>query len=116
MSQATQGKLKEPAVLEKQVRRMLQDRRSSELVNNFAGQWLYLRNLQSVNPAMEEFPDYDENLRQAFRRETEMLFAASFREPNVIDLLTRITRSSTSAAHYDCGRYGSQFRRVSLSR
>ena len=55
---ATQGKLKDPLVLEKQVRRMLKDHRSKELVNNFAGQWLYLRNLQSVIPAMDEFPGF----------------------------------------------------------
>ena len=63
---ATQGKLKDSAVLEQQVRRMLADPRSKELVSNFAGQWLYLRNLQSFVPAMEEFPDFDDNLRQAY--------------------------------------------------
>ena len=53
---ASQGKLKDPAVLAAQVRRMLLDSRSSQLVNNFAGQWLYLRNLQSITPAIEDFP------------------------------------------------------------
>ena len=97
---------------------MLKDRRSKELVNNFAGQWLYLRNLQSVIPAMEEFPDYDDNLRQAFRRETELLFDSIVREDrNVVDLLTAdyTFLNERLAKHYGIpGVYGSQFRRVSL--
>ncbi|HET9132542.1 MAG TPA: DUF1592 domain-containing protein, partial [Terriglobia bacterium] len=68
------GKLSQPAVLEAEVRRMLSDPRSSALVDNFAGQWLRIRNLGVVSPNSDLFPDFDDNLRQAFRRETEMLF------------------------------------------
>jgi len=118
MALATQGKLKDPLVLEKQVRRLLKDHRSKELVTNFAGQWLYLRNLQSVIPAMDEFPDYDDNLRQAFRDETELLFDSIVREDrNVVDLLTAdyTFLNERLAKHYGvAGVYGSQFRRVSL--
>src|SRR6185295_2377667 len=71
---AEQGKLKDPAVLEKQVRRMLKDPRSQSLATNFAGQWLYLRKLKSAGPDQQVYPDFDDNLRQAFQRETEMFF------------------------------------------
>src|SRR5262249_36643168 len=77
---AVQGKLRTPAVLEKQVRRMLADERSRALVNNFAEQWLYLRNLSSANPDMRIFPGFDDNLRQAFREETELFFESIMRE------------------------------------
>ena len=59
-------------MLEQQVRRMLADPRADSLVTNFAGQWLYLRNLRGVAPDLEAFPNFDDNLRQAFRRETEL--------------------------------------------
>jgi len=115
---ATQGKLKDSAVLEQQVRRMLADPRSKELVSNFAGQWLYLRNLQSLVPAMEEFPDFDDNLRQAMRRETELFFDSIVREDrNVLDLLTADYTfvNERLAKHYGIADiYGSQFRRVTL--
>ncbi len=115
---ATQGKLKDPAVLETQVRRMLADPRSSELVSNFAGQWLYLRNLQSISPALEEFPAFDDNLRQAFRRETDLFFESIVREDHsVLDLLTADYTfvNDRLAQHYDIPNvYGSQFRRVTL--
>jgi mono/diheme cytochrome c family protein len=118
LSQAIQGKLRDPGVLEKQVRRMLADSRSRQLVSNFAGQWLYLRNLQSLIPAMEEFPDFDDNLRQALHRETELLFESIVREDrNVIDLLRADYTfvNERLAKHYGIGNvYGSQFRRVSL--
>ena len=69
--------------------RMLADPRSSALVENFAGQWLFLRNLQSARPDVEEFPDFDDNLRQAMRRETELLFEHIMREDrSVAELLT----------------------------
>ena len=71
---AIQGKLRDPAVLEQQVRRMMADSRSQSLVNNFAGQWLYLRNLAAAVPDARLFPDFDDNLRQALRRETELFF------------------------------------------
>ncbi|HXJ40416.1 MAG TPA: DUF1592 domain-containing protein, partial [Bryobacteraceae bacterium] len=85
---ASQGSLHNPAVLEKQVRRMLADRRSEALVTNFADQWLYLRNLESAHPDPRLFPDFDDNLRQAMREETELFFASVMREDrNVLDLL-----------------------------
>ena len=64
---AAQGKLHDPAVLEHQVRRMLADPRADSLVSNFADQWLYLRNLRGVAPDLETFPNFDDNLRQAFK-------------------------------------------------
>jgi hypothetical protein len=71
---AIDGKLREPAVLEKQARRMLADPKARALVTNFANQWLYLRDLKNANPDVTVFPDFDDNLRQGFQRETEMLF------------------------------------------
>jgi hypothetical protein len=118
MQLAGQGKLKDPVVLEQQVRRMLADPRSKELINNFAGQWLYLRNLQSAVPSLDDFPDFDDNLRQAFRQETEMLFESVVREDrNVIDLLNAnyTFLNERLAKHYGIQNiYGSRFRRVSL--
>ena len=85
---ASQGKLRAPGALEKQVRRMLADSRSKEFVRNFAGQWLQLRNLQSAIRVDELFPNFDDNLRQAFRTETEMFFESIVQEDrNVVDLL-----------------------------
>ena len=85
---AIAGKLKEPAVLEKQVRRMLADSRSETLVKNFADQWLYLRNLDNIIPDARLFPDFDDNLRQAMRRETELFFESIMREDQCLDLLS----------------------------
>ena len=63
-------------------------------MTNFAGQWLHLRNLESITPDLRLFPDFDDNLRQAFRRETELLFESVLREDrSVLDLLKRTTRS-----------------------
>src|SRR5262245_10939327 len=119
LRQASQGKLKDPSVLAAQVRRMLLDSRSSQLVSNFAGQWLYLRNLQSITPAIEEFPGFDDNLRQAFRRETELFFESIIREDHsVLDLLTANYTyvDERLAKHYDIPNvYGSQFRRVTFA-
>ncbi len=85
---AIAGKLHEPAVLERQVRRMLADARSRALVDNFASQWLHLRNLAAITPDMRLFPDFDDNLRQAFRQETELFFESVLREDrSVLDLL-----------------------------
>jgi hypothetical protein len=115
---ATRGELHKPKVLEKQVRRMLADERSRNLASNFAGQWLYLRNLESVTPDLRLFPDFDDNLRQAFRRETEMLFESIVREDrNVIDLLNADYTfvNERLARHYGMPNiYGSHFRRVTL--
>src|SRR5690606_32618781 len=77
---ATAGKLRTQGVLDAQIERMLDDPRSYALVSNFAGQWLQLRNLQSASPVADLFPDFDDNLRQAFRIETEMLFDSVMRE------------------------------------
>jgi Protein of unknown function (DUF1592)/Protein of unknown function (DUF1588)/Protein of unknown function (DUF1585)/Protein of unknown function (DUF1595)/Protein of unknown function (DUF1587) len=117
---ASRGRLKDPAELERQVRRMLADRRSQTLVNNFAAQWLYLRNLESARPDSRLFPDFDDNLRQAFRRETEMLFESVVREDrNVLDLLRADYTfvNQRLAKHYGIPNvYGSHFRRVELGK
>jgi len=113
---AIQGKLKSPAVREQQVRRMLADPRSNALVNNFAEQWLYLRNLASITPDMRLFPDFDDNLRRAFRKETELFFESILREDrSVLDLLgaNYTFVNERLAKHYGIPNiYGSQFRRV----
>jgi hypothetical protein len=115
---AIQGKLKSPAVLEQQVRRMLADSRSRALVDNFAEQWLYLRNLASSNPDMRTFPDFDDNLRQAFRQETEMFFESIMREDrSILDLLKANYTfvNERLAKHYGIPNvYGSRFRRVTF--
>ena len=86
---AEQGKLKDPAVLDREVRRMLADPKAEALVNNFAEQWLFLRNVQSVSPDEATFPNFDDNLRQSFRRETELFFESIVKEDrDVMDLLT----------------------------
>src|SRR5262249_5472975 len=85
---AIQGRLHDPPALERQVRRMLADPRAQSLESNFAGQWLYLRNLAAVGPDGRQFPDFDDNLRQAFRRETELFFESIVKEDrSVVDLL-----------------------------
>jgi mono/diheme cytochrome c family protein len=116
---ASEGRLKDPAVLERQVRRMLSDRRSEALVANFAGQWLQLRNVRNVLPNSDVFPDFDDNLRQAFRRETELLFASVIHEDrNVVDLLTADYTfvNERLARHYGIPNiYGSHFRRVAVT-
>jgi len=115
---AVGGKLKQPAVLEQQARRMLADPRSQALVTNFAGQWLYLRNLAAVNPDPRMFPDFDDNLRQAFRQETELFFGSIVKEDrNVLDLLrAKYTFANERLArHYGIPNvYGSRFRRVTF--
>ena len=87
---AIAGRLKQPAVLERQVRRMLADRRSSALVTNFAAQWLYLRDIEAKLPDEVLFQDFDETLRAAMERETELFVDSVFRENrSVLDLLDR---------------------------
>ncbi len=97
---------------------MLADPRSDALVSNFAAQWLHLRNLESMTPDMRLFPDFDDNLRQAFRRETELFFDSILREDrSVLDLLrTNYTFvNERLAKHYGIPHvYGSRFRRVTL--
>ncbi|MCY4507428.1 MAG: DUF1592 domain-containing protein, partial [Acidobacteria bacterium] len=114
----SRGALRDPAELERQVRRMLADPRSASLVENFAQQWLYLRNLATTAPAQAVFPDWDNELREAFTRETELLFESVMREDrNVVDLLTAdyAFLNERLAKHYDIpGIYGSHYRRVQL--
>lgn len=116
---AVAGKLHEPAVLETQVRRMLADARSRALVSNFASQWLHLRNLDSITPDMRLFPDFDDNLRQAFRQETELFFDSILREDrSVLELLSANYTfvNERLAKHYGIPHvYGSRFRRVAPS-
>jgi len=116
---AIDGKLNRPAVLESEVRRMLADPKSSALVENFAGQWLRLRNVRNVSPNSDLFPDFDDNLRQAFRRETELLFDNIMRQDrNVLELMTANYTfvNERLARHYGIpGIYGSQFRRVPVT-
>ena len=91
---ATEGKLKDRNVLRGQVRRMLADRRSEALAQNFAGQWLHLHNLRDVQPDVFTYPDFDDNLLQSMRRETELFFDSMVREDrNVLDLLRPTTPS-----------------------
>jgi hypothetical protein len=116
---AAKNQLSQPAALEKQVRRMLADPRSDAMVSNFSGQWLHLRNLKTIAPNHDEFPDFDDTLREAFQREAEMFFASIMREDrNVIDLLTANYTfvNERLAKHYRVPYiYGSQFRRVTLT-
>jgi len=115
---ASEGKLKNPDVFERQVRRMLADPKSQALVSNFAGQWLQLRNLRNVQPNSDLFPDFDDNLRQSFSRETELLFESIVQEDrSVVDLLTADYTfvNERLARHYGIPDiYGSRFRRVSI--
>jgi hypothetical protein len=115
---AAQNRLHEPATLEKQVRRMLKDPRSEALAVNFAGQWLNLRGMQSVGPLPMLYPDFDDPLRQAMRREVELLFNDIVKDDkNVVDLLTADYTyvNERLAKHYGIPDVtGSQFRRVML--
>ncbi len=115
---ASRGRLKDPAVLEQQIRRMLGDERARALGSNFAGQWLYLRNLKSLRPDEDVFPDFDDNLRQSLQRETEMLFEnVVLEDRSVLELLTAnyTFLNERLARHYGIpGVYGDQFRRVAI--
>jgi hypothetical protein len=116
---AIAGRLSQPEVFERQVRRMLADRRADALVTNFASQWLYLRNLAAVSPDARQFTDFDDNLRQAFGRETELFVQSIMREDrNVLDLLRADYTfvNERLAKHYGIPNvYGSRFRRVALA-
>jgi hypothetical protein len=116
---AGEGKLGNPAVFDRQVHRMLADPKSQALVDNFAGQWLQLRNLRNVQPNTDLFPDFDDNLRQSFRRETELLFESMVQEDrSVLDLLTADYTfvNERLARHYGIPDiYGSRFRRVAVT-
>ena len=116
LAAAERGELRRPAELERQARRMLADPRSRSLVDNFAGQWLHLRNLDSVTPDGRLFPDFDDNLRRSFRRETELLFEDVLRaDRSVLDLLRpgHAWLDERLAKHYGVPHvYGTRFRRV----
>ncbi len=115
---AARGELANPAELEQQARRMLADPRALNLVSNFASQWLHLRNLESLTPDKRIFPDFDDNLRQAFRRETELFVESILREDrSVLDLLrAKYTFvNERLAKHYGIPHvYGSRFRRITF--
>jgi hypothetical protein len=120
ISLATSGRLHEPNVLAAQVKRMLADDRADSLTTNFAAQWLYLRNLESITPDLRLFPDFDDNLRHAMRGETETLFRTIVQQNDrVLRLIdTDVTYlNERLAVHYGIsGVFGSHFRPVRLRR
>ena len=115
---AIAGKLSDPPVMETQVRRMLSDPRSRTLVTNFATQWLHLRNLRAVTPDENRYPEWDDNLREALRRETELLLRSQLvRDRSVTELLDAgyTFVNERLARHYGIPHvYGTRFRRVDL--
>ena len=115
---AAAGKLRDPAVVEQQVKRMLADPKSADLIENFTGQWLSVRALKTVDPAVNLFPDFDDNLRNAFQREIELFFDSIVHEDrSILDLLTADYTfvNERLAKHYGIENiYGPQFRRVTL--
>ena len=119
LAAAEERQLGDPDVYARQVRRMLADPRAEALVDNFAGQWLFLRNLKSARPDVATFPNFDENLRRALRTETELFFASIVKEDrSVTDLLDAdyTFLNERLARHYAIpGIYGSHFRRVRLA-
>jgi hypothetical protein len=116
---AEQGRLRQPPVLQAQVERMLKDAKSRALVDSFAAQWLRLRNLRSHSPIARDFPDFDNELRDAFRVETELFFQSIVREDrSVVDLLNADYTyvNERLARHYGIPNvYGSHFRRVAVT-
>jgi hypothetical protein len=117
---AASGKLRQPGVLNAELKRMIADPRADALVSNFAGQWLQLRNLEAkVRPEILMFPDFDDNIRDAFRRETELLFAHVLRsDRSVMELLSADYTfvNERLAKHYGIpGVYGNRFRQVKLT-
>jgi cytochrome c5 len=115
---AAAGKLRDPAVIAQQVKRMLADPKSADLIENFTGQWLSVRSLKTVDPAVNLFPDFDDNLRNAFQREIELFFDSIVHEDrSVLDLLNADYTfvNERLAKHYGIENiYGPQFRRVTL--
>ena len=116
---AARGELSDPGVLEHQVMRMLEDVRTRALVDNFAGQWLSIRSVQGLAPDPNIFPGFDENLREAFQRETELFVENQIREDrSVVELLTAdyTFLNERLARHYGIpGVYGNRYRRVQLT-
>ncbi len=118
LGRATRGELKDPAVLDREIHRMLADDRSQSMVTNFAEQWLYLRDIDAKQPDELLFPDFDDSLRQAFRKETDLFLNAVLRENrSVVELLTANFTfvNKRLARHYGIPNVeGSYFRRVTL--
>jgi mono/diheme cytochrome c family protein len=116
---AASGKLHNPGTLEHEVRRMLADPRSKAVVSNFAGQWLYLRNMQRVTPDLEAFASFDENLRAAFERETNLFLEENLRTDrsvlNLLDANYTFVNERLARFYGIPNVYGSSFRRVPLN-
>jgi hypothetical protein len=116
---AERGKLKDQAVLAHQVQRMLADRRATRFMDDFAGQWLQVRNIHSQDPDRAQFPDFDPTLREAMARETELFFESQVREDHPIPELLSADYTYLNerlARHYGIDAiYGSHFRRVTLT-
>jgi hypothetical protein len=116
---ASRGRLKDPATLDRQVRRMLADTRSSALVDNFASQWLVLRNVRDVTPDPDVFPDFDENLRGAFQRETQLFIASQIADDRSLVELVSANYTFVNerlARHYRIPNvYGDRFRRITFT-
>ncbi len=119
LSLAEQGKLKDPAILEQQVARMLDDPKSKAFVSNFAGQWLYLRNLAGHETDPDIFADFDNSLRRAFEQETELFFRSVLREnkpvTELLDAKYTFVNQRLAEFYKIPGVYGTQFRRVELT-
>ena len=115
---AEQGRLRDPVTLEKQVRRMIAHPRAKAIIENFTGQWLNLRALDTITPNPDVYPDFDDNLRDAFRREVELMFESIVRDDrSVREFLTADYTfvDERLARHYGIPNvYGSRFRRVTL--
>ena len=116
---ASRGQLRNPAVLEREVRRMIADRKADSFIRNFSGQWLHTRNLRTVTPNHDEFPDFDDTLRDAFQSEAELFFESIVRgDRSALELLTADYTfvNERLAKHYGIPYvYGSRFRRVTLT-
>ena len=116
---AARGTLGDPGVLGGQVRRMLADPRASALTKNFGGQWLFIRNLKAVDPDASAYPEFDDNLREAFRRETELFLESQMRDDRPLDelLTANYTFLNERLARFYGVRnvYGAHFRRVPMS-
>jgi hypothetical protein len=116
---AESGRLSDKAVLQGQVKRMLADPKVKELAKNFAGQWLFVRNIARITPDQTSFPNFDENLRQAFEQEMELLLDSQVREDRPIADLLNVDYTYTNerlAQHYGIkGIYGPEFRRITLT-
>ncbi|NKB33890.1 MAG: DUF1592 domain-containing protein [Pseudomonadales bacterium] len=115
---AEQGSLRDPDVLEQQVQRMMADQRATAFIENFVGQWLYLRNLDGHYPLPVAYPEFDENLREAFQRETELFIDDQISsDQSILNLLSADYTyiNERLARHYEIpGIYGSRYRKIEL--